>query len=223
MSKRLFVTISMLPLAACGMVPGDSGSTSHQRTTVSAPRPVVVSEDMKMCLADLNKSGSRYSPLPDRYYGAGCSTVNSVQLSALGGDRGEFGLGNIGPVTCPTAQTFAGWARYGVDRAARQYLGSPLARIETYGSYSCRNVAGTSRRSAHAQAAAIDVAAFVLADGRRISVKGDWKGGSDAERQFLRTVHASACKRFGTVLGPDYNTAHEDHFHLEQGGGRYCR
>ncbi len=205
------------------MVP--EGSSGSQRTTapVSAPRPVAVSTDAKLCLAGLGETGSRFSPLQDRYYGAGCQAVNSVQLSALQGDRSQFGLSNIGPVTCPTAQTLAGWARYGVDRAARKILGSPLARIETMGSYACRNVAGTSRRSAHSRAAAIDIAGFVLEDGRRITIKTDWYAGTDQEREFLRVIHNSACKRFGTVLGPDYNAAHRDHFHLEQGDGRFCR
>ena len=62
-----------------------------------------------------------------------------------------------------------------------------------------------------------------LADGRRITVLGGWAAGSDRERQFLRTIHTSACKRFGTVLGPDYNAAHRDHLHVEMGGGSYCR
>ena len=85
------------------------------------------------------------------------------------------------------------------------------------------NVAGTGRRSAHSRAAAIDISAFVLEDGRRISVLSDWTQGSEKEREFLRVVHRSACKRFGTVLGPDYNSAHRDHMHLEQGDGSFCR
>jgi hypothetical protein len=96
-------------------------------------------------------------------------------------------------------------------------------RIETMGSYNCRNVAGSTKRSAHATANAIDVAAFVLADGRRISLTGGWDNGSARERQFLSVVHQSACKRFGTVLGPAYNAAHKDHFHLELSGKAYCR
>lgn len=135
----------------------------------------------------------------------------------------SFGVSNIGPVQCQVASTFGDWARFGVDRAARQILGSPLARIETMGSYSCRNVAGSNRRSAHATAGAIDVSAFVLEDGRRISLTEDWNGGTAAEREFLRVVHKSACKRFGTVLGPEYNRAHADHFHLEGTGSSFCR
>ena len=108
-------------------------------------------------------------------------------------------------------------------RAAEQMLGSPLVKIETMGSYSCRNIAGSEQRSAHARAEAIDVSAFVLADGRRIVLKRDWQGGDAATREFLRVVHKSACKRFGTVLGPEYNAAHEDHFHLEGTGAKFCR
>mgnify|MGYP006334727341 CR=1 FL=1 len=65
--------------------------------------------------------------------------------------------------------------------------------------------------------------ALILADGRRISVLDDWRGGSPSERQFLQVVHASACKRFGTVLGPEYNAQHRDHFHLQISGRQFCR
>ncbi len=181
------------------------------------------SPDAARCIANLDQVGAKFSPVPDRYYGAGCSVLGSVQLSALQGDTSEFGLGNIGPVTCPLAEATAGWARYGVDRAARQILGSGLLRIETFGSYSCRNIAGSSRRSSHSSAEAVDVSAFVLKDGRRIAVDEDWNSGDPRRRQFLRIVQQSACKRFGTVLGPDYNAAHRDHFHLERTGNSFCR
>jgi hypothetical protein len=146
-----------------------------------------------------------------------------VRLLSVNSDTAMVGLSNLGPVACPLANAFAGWARYGVDRAARQILGSPLVRIETMGSYSCRNVAGTGRPSAHALAQAIDVSGFMLADGRHITVLGDWSAGTDRDRMFLRVIHESACRRFGTVLGPDYNAAHRNHFHLEYTTSRFCR
>jgi len=222
MMRAIGTVLAATALAGCSMLPGGREDT-RQSVRQAASAPANVGPAPNQCLADLGTSRASFSPLPDRYYGAGCSTLNSVQLSAVHGDEGQFGVANIGPVACPLANTFAAWARYGVDRAARQYLGSPLARIETFGSYSCRNVAGTSRRSAHSTATAIDVSAFVLADGRRITLVRDWNEGSAQERAFLRIVHESACKRFGTVLGPDYNEAHRDHFHLEQGGSSYCR
>jgi hypothetical protein len=178
---------------------------------------------VRQCLATLGETRASFTPLPDQYYGAGCSTLGAVRLASLRGEDKRLELSNLGPVSCPVASTFANWARYGVDRAAQQILGSALVRIETMGSFSCRNVAGSGRRSAHATANAIDVSAFILADGRRVSVSGDWRGGTAEERRFLGAVHTSACKRFGTVLGPNYNAAHYDHLHLELGGRATCR
>ena len=220
-SSISFCSLLLLALSGCVGSPEERSST--------APRPAERVADTswekpeaRTCLAELGSSGAAFAPLPDRFYGAGCSTVNSVQIDRVGGDLGELQVTNLGAVACPLANSFAGWARYGVDRAARQIFGSPLVRIETMGSYSCRNVAGTGRLSAHSRAEAIDIGAFVLADGRRISVKSGWNA-SKEEREFLRVIHRSACKRFGTVLGPDYNAAHHDHLHLELGNGSFCR
>ena len=219
---RLVLAIfTLLALAACAALPGRS-----ERQSPPSPgegnTPRVSSPLGQQCLSELGSSGARFTALSDRDYGGGCTALNTVRLDRLGSDTGQFAITGLGPLTCPAANRLAGWARYGVDRAARQILGSPLARIETMGSYSCRNIAGSTRRSAHARAEALDIGAFVLEDGRRISVENGWSGNRE-ERVFLRTVHRSACKRFGTVLGPDYNAAHEDHLHLEETGGRYCR
>ena len=208
-------------LAACGVKPATREPVSRPANP-SVSVPAQERSDAKLCLSQLGKAGGDFAPLPDRYYGAGCQAVGSVQLARAGGDLGPLQITNLGPLACPVANSLAGWARYGVDRAARQILGSPLTRIETMGSYSCRNVAGTTRLSAHSRAEAVDVGAFVLADGRRITVREGWNA-SKEEREFLRVVHRSACKRFGTVLGPDYNAAHRDHLHLERGDGSFCR
>lgn len=202
---------------------GSHSTAPAPRRFASTPQSIAANASETSCLAELNQAGARFNPIPDTYAAPGCNKLGTVQLSALSGDARQFGVSNIGPVKCRTATAFNAWARYGVDRAARQILGSPLERIETMGSYSCRNVAGSSRKSAHATAGAIDVSGFLLADGRRISLKGDWDSGTPAEREFLRVVHKSACKRFGTVLGPEYNRAHSDHFHLEGTGEKFCR
>lgn len=219
---------SMIPGASSGTAPGTASQTARAparpATRIgSAPQSYAPRPEDASCLADLGASGARFDPLPDAYAAPGCNKLGTVQLMALAGDRAPLSISNLGPVRCGTAKAFSDWARYGVDRAARQILGSPVARIETMGSYACRNVAGTERRSAHARAEAIDVSGFVLADGRRIVLRRDWQNGDTATREFLRVVHKSACKRFGTVLGPDYNTAHEDHFHLEGTGATFCR
>ena len=46
-----------------------------------------------------------------------------------------------------------------------------------------------------------------------------------AGARFIHGVHASACRAFGTVLGPEANDAHREHFHLDlapRPGSSYC-
>lgn len=43
----------------------------------------------------------------------------------------------------------------------------------------------------------------------------------DGVAQFLRAAHETACKRFGTVLGPEANEAHRNHFHLDMAQRKY--
>ncbi len=243
-APKIAPAIAALALAGCGSVipaanGGSSGAGSASvsgasgqstgyarpapRRVASAPQSVATRSEDAACLSDLSAAGARFDALPDTYAAPGCNKLGTVQLSALSGDSSEFGISNIGPLQCRVANEFGNWARFGVDRAARQILGSPLARIETMGSYACRNVAGSDQRSAHARAEAIDVSGFVLENGQRITLIDDWDGGTAAEREFLRVVHSSACKRFGTVLGPEYNSAHADHFHLEGTGAGFCR
>ncbi len=68
--------------------------------------------------------------------------------------------------------------------------------------------------SEHAFGNALDIAAFMLADGRRVSVKDGWKGMAE-EQGFLRDVQASACQQFNTVLAPGSNVYHYDHIHVD--------
>lgn len=174
-----------------------------------------------MCHADLRALGVAFQPLPDRQFGPGCAILGTVKLLDIG-----VPTTNLGAVRCGEARAYAGWARNAVAPAAYQLLGSELARIESMGSYACRNVvgsAGPTRRSGHAIANAIDIGGFVLKDGRRVTIAGDWSSADPPTRLFLRTIRKSACKRFGTVLSPDYNAAHRDHLHLEDDHARFCR
>lgn len=131
------------------------------------------------------------------------------------------------PTTCALAAGLELWLRDGVRPAATELLGTKVVRIEHFGAFSCRRLYGRARGrwSEHATGNAIDIAAFVLADGRRISVLQDWKG-AGPEAAFLHRVRDNGCKVFGTVLSPDYNAAHRDHLHIDQearGFGSVCR
>ena len=157
-------------------------------------------------------------PWKTLFWVTGCGIVGTVKLLDVG-----VPTTNLGAVRCGQARTYAQWARNAVAPAAYQILGSELAKVESMGSYACRNVAGTARRSGHSVANAIDVGGFQLKDGRRITILKDWNSPDPDVRRFLQTISSSACKRFGTVLGPNYNAAHRNHLHLEDDKANFCR
>jgi hypothetical protein len=106
------------------------------------------------------------------------------------------------------------WHRTVVRPEAEALLGARVVQVENLGSYNCRKVRGGNSPSQHSSANAIDISAFVLSDGRRISVKDDWDD-EGVKGAFLRSVRDGACDIFSTTLSPDYNAAHADHFHFD--------
>lgn len=188
----------------------------------SRPLPALADDPraFKACLVDLAALGARVQPLPDRRWDNGCSATQAVKLVEIG-----IPVTNLGAVKCGLARPFVQWVQQAVQPAARARLGGSVTKIESFGSFACRpvnNLAG-GRMSEHGRADAIDIAAFNLADGRRIAVKTDWNGPDGRARAFLRDLHLAACRRFNVVLGPDANAFHQDHFHFDMGSGPYCR
>lgn len=100
---------------------------------------------------------------------------------------------------------------------------SQLTRIEHLGSYACRNIyhRPDARRSEHASAQALDISGFILADGRHITVLRGWK--QEESAMWLRALLSASCQYYGNGLGPDYNAAHANHFHLGIRGIGLCR
>ncbi|WP_280351196.1 extensin family protein [Pseudomonas sp. BN414] len=173
--------------------------------------------DRELCRLALTSSPLRYAALPDSAPVAGCPLSNSVRISAS-----DLTFSSSFISTCELAVAFALFERHSLQPTAQQIFGQRVVRIDHLGSFACRNIGDSQRRSQHAAANALDIAGFRLADGRHISVARDWAGDGDNAR-FLREVLKAACEHFSVTLGPDYNAAHRDHFHLDMGLFHMCR
>jgi hypothetical protein len=194
----------------------DIGSPPNLMTSYKLSR---LSGNRELCEQVLEGAQMSYVWLDDKATGPACGLFDAVTI-----DRTTSEVGAPFSLTCRTAVSLALWEKHVLNPASQEHFGVPVGRIEHFGSYSCRNVYGrpNATRSRHATAEAFDVAGFVLADGHRIRVLGDWSKES-AEAKFLRDVRDGACRFFDGVLSPDYNEAHRDHFHLDRGPYRICR
>jgi hypothetical protein len=119
-------------------------------------------------------------------------------------------------LACPIVSVLDRWLADSVQPSAMRWFGARVAEIKQISAYSCRGMNGNSRAhiSEHAFGNALDIAAFTLADGRRITVKDGWRGMPE-EQGFLRDVQAAACQQFNTVLAPGSNVHHYDHIHVD--------
>ncbi|MCW3847055.1 extensin family protein [Sphingomonas sp. LB-2] len=227
MRIRLVLALFPLLLSACVFGGGDDGYRPAPRpirpnasgpVTLIGPTP----RETQQCFTDLQREDVRFSPLPDRDYGGGCVVQGAVELLDIG-----VPVTNLKGMRCGLARTFIGWVRNAVAPAAYQILGSELVKVESFGTYSCRGIVGNGEAAAqkiseHGLANAVDISGFVLRDDRRITVEEGWHSRDPDVRRFLEVIHASACKRFHTVLSPDYNAAHHNHLHLDMGKGPFC-
>ena len=175
--------------------------------------------DPALCRAILSRAEVSFVEVPDRTQGDFCQVRDAVLI--------QTGLARLepadAPLVCKAALALTIWERQIVQPAADELLGQGVVGIEHYGSYACRRMYGKADGpvSEHALAGAIDIAAFRLADGSRVTVASDWTD-TGPRGQFLRRVRDGACRVFLTTLSPDYNAQHRDHFHLDMNGWTKC-
>jgi hypothetical protein len=153
-----------------------------------------------------------------------CHVRNAWEVTAISGVE----LNQESVFNCSIVHTTAQWLDDVVQPAADDWFGEKVVRIEVPSAYACRtrNSQFGAKLSEHARGNAIDVSAFILESGERVSVLSDWNG-SRKKRKFLRQVREEACGRYKTVLGPGSDRFHKDHFHFDlqahRSGGAYCR
>lgn len=172
--------------------------------------------------------------------GGGTLNLPGVQAEKIGNVPGPGGCGirdayrvtSVAGVRLSQAATLSSRNATQLDTWMRKHAvpiignkGGGLVTVQVAAHYACRtrNHRPGARLSEHATGNAIDISAFILADGTRLSVLKDWRG---RNARTMKRLHASACGPFGTVLGPNADRFHQDHFHFdvaEYRSGAYCR
>lgn len=178
--------------------------------------------DGAQCREELKKTGAVFRALPDRAKPDhnGCGIPHGVIVT-----KGPTGITYAGPlmIDCSLALALPAVEKV-IQEEAVKHLGEPITRITTLGSYSCRSVRGWRERiSQHGLGNAMDMAAFSTKRGDKASVQRDYQIGVEEPEKprgkFLRAIYGRLWREGGVtrVLGPEWDAAHRDHFHLDRG------
>lgn len=163
--------------------------------------------------------GDRLEPITGR--SSGCGIAEPVRLREVDGVT----LSAPATINCNTARALQTWLNDAAIPAVGR-SGGGITSLRVVASYACRtrNSQRGTRLSEHATGNAIDIAGIGLANGSELTVLGGWR--DNRVGPVLREMHRGACGPFGTVLGPNSDRFHQDHFHFDVAtyrSGPYCR
>ena len=208
---------ALVPLALVALL--FSASACSVRYDRSAPRVAPSTSGYPMVCKNPALRGEVVGEVPGGI--TGCGIANAVRLHEVSGVQ----LSSGAVVDCPTARAFGTWAERGMMPAVGNQ-GGGVQSIRVAASYACRtrNHQAGARISEHGRGKAIDVSGYNLRDGTEVTVLRDWGAGRTG--RALKQMHRVACGTLGTVLGPESDRFHQDHFHFDTArhrGGPYCR
>jgi len=183
----------------------------------------VMPVEERVCRTRLTALGVEFEELPRIDDEGECGIAFPIEVGSLGRD---VELTPDGVMNCATALAAAELVRGTAMPAAGRELDAELTGVVHASTYICRHRAGGGKISEHARGNALDISAFVMADGRIVDVTA--YGPADMpERRFMRSVRRAACGPFKTVLGPGTDADHAHHFHFDlaerRRGSTYCR
>ncbi|MBM7066079.1 extensin family protein [Actibacterium sp. 188UL27-1] len=163
--------------------------------------------------------GQTIAPIPGRI--KGCGVADPVKVTSVAG----VALSTAITVDCITAQALNSWVENGVKPAVGR-AGGGVASLKIAAHYSCRtrNNRPGAKISEHGRGRAVDISAINLKNGASLTVSNGWR--DKKAGPILKKAHSAACGPFGTVLGPDADRYHQDHFHFDTAryrNGTYCR
>lgn len=163
--------------------------------------------------------GEKIGAVPGRI--SGCGVEDAVRLTAVGNIK----LSQPATLHCDTARALRRWLEEGA-RPAVGKQGGGITGLRVAAHYSCRtrNNQPGAKISEHGRGRAIDISGIQLADGSEMTVLEGWR--SKQYGPALKAMHKAACGPFGTVLGPEADRFHQDHFHFDVANyrsGSYCK
>lgn len=173
----------------------------------------------KIC-KDRKLQGTEIGSVPGTLSGCGIRK-GAIKLYSVAG----VSLSRPAVMECDTARALKKWVEGGMAKSVKRY-GGGVVELQVAAGYSCRtrNSRPGAKISEHGKGRAIDISGFELKSGDTISVLNDW--GKGKKGRILKKMHKRACGPFGTVLGPNADRYHKDHFHFDVAkhrGGPYCR
>jgi hypothetical protein len=173
------------------------------------PAKAEANEPDPACADFLTREGvgaEQMTPIVD----GACGVPHPIRLSRL---PGGVSVKPAVTTNCAVGLALTQWVATSVGPAAQTILSGTIASLEIGTSYECRsqNHQAGAKLSEHAFGNGVDLAAFRLADGRRVEIGA----GDDAATRFVAEVRAAACKSFMTVLGPGSDAEHGNHLHLD--------
>lgn len=192
-----------------------------ETSNMPLPRPTVMPAEEAACRVRLTGLGVDFEERPQFADPSGCSVPWPVAVTTLSAD---VKLQPEAVMNCAAAERAALFMRDHIGPKAKSILGSDIASIQQASAYVCRPRNGTTKLSEHAFGNALDIGAFILTDGRTVTV------GSAAKRpegEFMLAVRLAACGPFTTVLGPGSDADHATHFHFDlakrRPGSAFCQ
>jgi hypothetical protein len=194
------------------------GQTVRVAGVRSQPAPGTTSREGAVCGAR-DIEGVRLAPVTARVQG--CGVEEPVRITSVAG----VALSQAATMDCPTAIALRDWVTDAVVPSIGT-RGGGVARLNVAGHYACRprNNQKGARISEHGRGRAIDISGLVLKNGTVISVLKHWRDRTAGP--ILQDLHRAACGTFGTVLGPNSDRFHRDHFHFDTArhrNGSFCR
>ena len=202
--------------------PSERGARTVTQASVTRRAPASIDDltfgpEVGLCgSADIR--GRQMRPMPGRI--RGCGIEAPVRVQSIAGIR----LSRATAMDCRTARALRDWTSRGLVPAVGR-LGGGVDSLRVAAGYACRprnNQAG-AKISEHGRGRAIDISAIGLKNGQTIEVLTGWSHSQTGP--VLKNAWRTACGPFSTVLGPNADRFHRDHFHLDTtpGRGPYCR